>query len=297
MDEMNSRDIFMKPSIACKETGFEGQYDITLHYDMLNRMTDYSEINNVIKKYGLTSMIIRRGLDSSWDEYKKKEFFDNVDISEIVEFYASDVDYGLVLKLCPKLYCIELNLKKGQIVDVSKAENLKYYVIYGFNGSNVKGIKNGSSIMFWGKRGDEFVFPDSLPRRLVRLGFMYYKNIDLDSLNLEYLEKYDSCYGGKSIILSADNKFVPYLKSIDIANGDCSFLTSSFFEKAKALKVLMIENCTPIASLKGLCPLNHVSITGTDILDKDLTPLMSSKYVNVTDKKGFNIRNKNLPKG
>lgn len=58
----------------------------------------------------------------------------------------------------------------------------------------------------------------------------------------------------------------------------------------------MIENCTPINSLKGIVSLNHVSITGTDILDKDLTPLKSCKYVNVTDKKGFNIKNKDLPK-
>ena len=146
------------------------------------------------------------------------------------------------------------------------------------------------------KCGKKFEFPNSLPRRLKTLGFIYYKDIDLDSLNLEHLEIFTSCYGGKSIILNADNKFVPYLESIRFANGDCSFLTSSFFEKAQSLKVLMIENCTPIASLKGVCPLYHVSITGTDILDKDLTPLMSSKYVNVTNKKGFNIKNKDLPK-
>lgn len=297
MDEMNSRDIFMKPGIACKETGFEGRNDIILYYDMLNRTVDYSELNAIIKKYNIKSILIRPGFDDKWMVENKKEFFDNIDLHNITDFDASDVDYGLVLKLCPDLCAIGLDLKKGQIVDVSKAEKLKYFAIFGFNGSNVKGIKDGSSIMFWGKRGDEFVFPDSLPRRLVRLGFMYYKNIDLDSLNLEYLEEFTTDYGGKSIILSADNAFVPCLETIDIANGDCSFLTSSFFEKAKALKVLMIENCTPIASLKGLCPLNHVSITGTDILDKDLTPLMSSKYVNVTDKKGFNIKNKNLPKG
>lgn len=58
----------------------------------------------------------------------------------------------------------------------------------------------------------------------------------------------------------------------------------------------MIENCTPIFSLKGICYLNHVSITGTDILGKDLTPLKTCKYVNVTDKKGFNMKNKDLPK-
>ena len=293
-DDFNK--IFMQPGIFCKETGFEGRNDIALYYDMLNRTVDYSELNAIIKKYNIKAISIERGFDDKWKAENKKDFFDNVDLHNITGFYASDVDYELVLKLCPNLQCIKLDLKENQIVDVSKSTKLIYLAISGFNGSNVKGIKDGSSIVFWGKRGKKFEFPNSLPRRLKTLGFIYYKDIDLDSLNLEHLEIFTSCYGGKSIILNADNKFVPYLESIRFANGDCSFLTSSFFEKAQSLKVLMIENCTPIASLKGVCPLYHVSITGTDILDKDLTPLMSSKYVNVTNKKGFNIKNKDLPK-
>ncbi len=289
-------EFYMKPAIFCEKTGFKGRNDIVLYYDMLNKITDYSEINKAIKENGLTGMAIQRGFDACWDESKKKEFFDNVNIRGITDFHASDVDYEQVIRLCPNLRGIGLDLKANQIVDVSQSTKLEYLAIAGFNGFNVKGIKNGLSIHFWGKQGSVFAFPDSLPRRLRSIGFTYYKTIDLNSLNLEYLEGFNSSYGGKSIIASADNAFVPYIKSIDIAHGDCSFLTPSFISKAKLLKVLMIENCTPIISLKGISSLEHVSITDTDILDKDLTPLKSSKYVNVTDKKGFNIKNKDLPK-
>lgn len=287
----------MEPEIACKETGFEGRSDIILYYDMLNRITNFSKLNELIKKYNIRSLLIRRGFDSLWNEKSKHMFFKNVNLKNITEFFASsNVNYEEIIQLCPNITTIEIHLKNGQNFDISKAKKLKYFSIFGFNGTNLKGIKEGSSIQFWGKRGEKFEFPNSLPRELNALGFMYYKSIDLDSLNLEYLESFDTSYGGKKIKLSPKNKFIPYLKTIDIENGDCSFINASFIESAKSLEKLMIENCTPINSLKGIVSLNHVSITGTDILDKDLTPLKSCKYVNVTDKKGFNIKNKDLPK-
>ena len=287
----------MEPEIACKETGFEGRSDIILYYDMLNRITNFSKLNELIKKYNIRSLLIRRGFDSLWDEKSKHMFFKNVNLKNITEFFASsNVNYEEIIQLCPNITTIEIHLKNDQNFDISKAKKLKYFSIFGFNGTNLKGIKEGSSIEFWGKRGEKFEFPNSLPKNLNALGFMYYKSIDLDSLNLEYLESFDTSYGGKKIKLSPKNKFIPYLKTIDIENGDCSFINASFIESAKSLEKLMIKNCTPINSLKGIVSLNHVSITGTDILDKDLTPLKSCKYVNVTDKKGFNIKNKDLPK-
>lgn len=296
MDKENDRYTFMKPKIACSETGFKGRSDLILYYDMLNRMENYFELNTIIKKFHIKCIIIQRGFDDKWNIEKKSKFFNEVDLHNITKFFASEVNYEQIIDLCPNITTIELDLRGGKFVDVSKAKKLKYFSIHGFNGFNVKGIKNESSISFWGKTGQKFEFPNSLPKRLNSLGFLYYKSIDLDSLNLEYLESFDSSYGGKSIIVDANNAFVPYLKSIDIRRGDCSFFTPSFINRAKALKVLMIENCTPIFSLKGIGYLNHVSITGTDILDKDLTPLKICKYVNVTDKKGFNMRNKDLPK-
>ena len=264
---------------------------------MLNRITNFSKLNELIKKYNIKSLLIRRGFDSLWNEKSKHMFFKNVNLKNITEFFASsNVNYEEIIQLCPNITTIEIHLKNDQNFDISKAKKLKYFSIFGFNGTNLKGIKEGSSIQFWGKRGEKFEFPNSLPRKLNALGFMYYKSIDLDSLNLEYLESFDTSYGGKKIKLSPKNKFIPYLKTIDIENGDCSFINASFIESAKSLEKLMIENCTPINSLKGIVSLNHVSITGTDILDKDLTPLKSCKYVNVTDKKGFNIKNKDLPK-
>lgn len=297
MIQLSKKYTFMEPEIACKETGFEGRSDIILYYDMLNRITNFSKLNELIKKYNIRSLLIRRGFDSLWNEKSKHMFFKNVNLKNITEFFASsNVNYEEIIQLCPNITTIEIHLKNGQNFDISKAKKLKYFSIFGFNGTNLRGIKEGSSIQFWGKRGEKFEFPNSLPRKLNALGFIYYKSIDLDSLNLEYLESFDTSYGGKKIKLSPKNKFIPYLKTIDIKNGDCSFINASFIESAKSLEKLMIENCTPINSLKGIVSLNHVSITGTDILDKDLTPLKSCKYVNVTDKKGFNIKNKDLPK-
>lgn len=50
MDKENDRYTFMKPKIACSETGFKGRSDLILHYDMLNRMENYFELNTIIKK-------------------------------------------------------------------------------------------------------------------------------------------------------------------------------------------------------------------------------------------------------
>lgn len=44
MDKENDRYTFMKPKIACSETGFKGRSDLILHYDMLNRMENYFEL-------------------------------------------------------------------------------------------------------------------------------------------------------------------------------------------------------------------------------------------------------------
>lgn len=68
MIQLSKKCTFMEPEIACKETGFEGRSDIILYYDMLNRITNFSKLNELIKKYNIRSLLIRRGFDSSWNE-------------------------------------------------------------------------------------------------------------------------------------------------------------------------------------------------------------------------------------
>lgn len=51
MDKENDRYTFMKPEIACNETGFKGRSDLILYYDMLNRMENYFELNTIIKNF------------------------------------------------------------------------------------------------------------------------------------------------------------------------------------------------------------------------------------------------------
>ena len=50
MIQLSKKYTFMEPEIACKETGFEGRSDIILYYDMLNRITNFSKLNELIKK-------------------------------------------------------------------------------------------------------------------------------------------------------------------------------------------------------------------------------------------------------
>lgn len=49
MIQLSKKYTFMEPEIACKETGFEGRSDIILYYDMLNRITNFSKLNELIK--------------------------------------------------------------------------------------------------------------------------------------------------------------------------------------------------------------------------------------------------------
>ena len=51
MDKENDRYTFMKPKIACSETGFKGRSDLILYYDMLNRMENYFELNTICLLY------------------------------------------------------------------------------------------------------------------------------------------------------------------------------------------------------------------------------------------------------
>ena len=288
--------LFFKPNVFSDKTGFPGRKDIVLYYDYLNRIENCIEINKLIESNDIDCISVRQGFDKQWDEKKKEKFLKDVKLNKITRFFSKDIDYQKLLALCPKLCDMELDLRKGQKVDVTKAEYLKFISITGFDGTNVVGLKDGVSLDFCGKRGLKFDFPNSLPKRLKSLSFTYYNIINLDSLNLKYLANFYSSLGGKIIQINSENEFIPYLESIIMDHGNCSFITSSFIKKAVSLKTLIIENCAPITSLRGISSLEHVSITGTDILDKDLTPLKSSKYVNVTDKKGFKIKNKDLPK-
>ena len=56
MIQLSKKYTFMEPEIACKETGFEGRSDIILYYDMLNRITNFSKLNELIKKYNIRSL-------------------------------------------------------------------------------------------------------------------------------------------------------------------------------------------------------------------------------------------------
>ena len=115
MDKENDRYTFMKPGIACSETGFKGRSDLILYYDMLNRMKNYFELNTIIKKFHIKCIIIQRGFDDKWNIEKKSKFFNEVDLHNITEFFASEVNYEQIIDLCPNITTIELDLRGGKI--------------------------------------------------------------------------------------------------------------------------------------------------------------------------------------
>lgn len=76
-------------------------------------------------------------------------FFKNVNLKNITEFFASsNVNYEEIIQLCPNITTIEIHLKNDQNFDISKAKKLKYFSIFGFNGTNLKGIKEGQVLNF-----------------------------------------------------------------------------------------------------------------------------------------------------
>lgn len=57
-------------------------------------------------------------------EYRKeKQFFNEVDLHNITEFFASEVNYEQIIDLCPNITTIELDLRGKNLSMFQKLRN------------------------------------------------------------------------------------------------------------------------------------------------------------------------------
>ncbi len=87
-----------------------------------------------------------------------------------------------------------------------------------------------------------------------------------------------------------------HLRELRLERCDLSNITPDVFKSLVNLKIMVLDNCTSLQTLRGLGHLDRVSLWQTKVLDNDTSPLFNTNHVYVTNYKTYNYKDKDLPK-
>lgn len=245
--------------------------------------------------------------NENMDYYPK--LFEYIDKS-LIEKLHIDYKFNDVLYNFKDLKHIGFNADKIKKININLFTNLETLVVTGYddNFNNITLNDNIKQMAFWKYKKNYFDYTMEI-NRVEGLTFIHYSTLDISKLTCKYLKRLliDKT---KKLILNTNtllninylnlcscdtmwinNELISKLYKLEelwLEKCDLSFVDCDTFSLMPNLKVLVMDKCKNLKTIKGLSKLDRVVILDTQIEDNDTLPLLNSDSVSITNYKSYN---------